>query len=215
MQFLAIELLRLTLKLLWTFKSFPCWGNNHPVHPYLFHVYSIGLRFCVCLHDYLRTCHSPSFPCPIPASLPSYLYPLTSFLSAPAFRPCLQPSITLAISKIPNTTTSLLSSNHSTGSNTWTSKNIKSFLSPIIHFNPLSPLASVHDPTSSFSPFLFHPNTDPPFHHLITKICKSIHLYTCSCLAKITFQQYYGIISVWSYKLTKILRLAIDISTSR
>ena len=42
----------------------------------------------------------------------------------------------------------------------------------------LSPSA-VHDPIFSFNAFLFCPNTAPPFCHLVTKICWSLHSHSC------------------------------------
>ena len=37
-------------------------------------------------------------------------------------------------------------------------------------FNPTSPPSVVHGPAISFNPFLFYPNTDPSFRHIIAKI---------------------------------------------
>src|SRR6218665_13576 len=45
-------------------------------------------------------------------------------------------------------------------------------------FSLLSPSA-VHYPTTSFNAFLSHPNTPPPFCHLVGKICKSLHSHSC------------------------------------
>jgi len=46
-----------------------------------------------------------------------------------------------------------------------------SILSAILHVPP----SAVDDPTTSFNPSFSNPSTAPPFCHLITKICQSLH----------------------------------------
>src|SRR6218665_2261111 len=37
----------------------------------------------------------------------------------------------------------------------------------------------VHDPTTSFNPFLIHSNTTPPFCYLVTEIFQLLHNHSC------------------------------------
>ena len=44
----------------------------------------------------------------------------------------------------------------------------------------LLPPSAVHDPTTSFNPFHFHPNTTTSFCQLVIKICQSLHSFSCT-----------------------------------
>ena len=52
-----------------------------------------------------------------------------------------------------------------------------SMITPTTHFNLFSPPSGVHDPTTSYSPFLFHHNAAATFCHLMTKMCHSCYYY--------------------------------------
>src|SRR6218665_2757563 len=80
-----------------------------------------------------------------------------------------------------NTTTSLLFSKNSTGSNTSTNR-IQSHITHIQQTSILPTLiltSVVHHPTTSFNPILIHSNTTPPSCHLVTQIFQSLHSRIC------------------------------------
>src|SRR6218665_4051045 len=71
-------------------------------------------------------------------------------------------------------------------------------------------LLTIHDSITSFNPFLFYPNTSPPFSHLVTKICQSLLRKSCPA----SLEQTHAIItpntSDPSYELTQTSPLAIS-----
>src|SRR6218665_97602 len=74
-----------------------------------------------------------------------------------------------------------------------TTSNQTALLTTSDHFHEMhSPLK-----TTSFNEFLLHPNTASPFHHLITKICQSLHSHS------------WPVLPLWN-KLPLILRQIYD-----
>src|SRR6218665_3832347 len=83
----------------------------------------------------------------------------------------------------PNTTLSLMSSKHSIGSRyTRTNRMHSNFTHIHVQYTSirlaLLPPSVVHDSTTTFNPFPFHPITAPPFCRLIAKTCQKISPYS-------------------------------------
>src|SRR6218665_3582202 len=91
--------------------------------------------------------------------------------------------LSLVLLRIPqNTTTSLLFSRHYTGSRYLNEYRIQTNITRIQHTSilpALPPPSAVHDPTTSFNPFLFHSTITSPFCHPVTYIFQSLICHSC------------------------------------